>query len=130
MTILTIHVKTHSNKRREFLQTILALTKELQKKLGCLSYHTSQDIENENIFYFVTRWQTQNELETYFQTRNFSVLLGAMHILGETSEMMINEVVHSTEMETVQVLRRKKAHIKYVPNVSTPVQNSLRWSPS
>jgi quinol monooxygenase YgiN len=92
MIILTIHVKIHSNKRREFLQTVLALTKELQKKPGCLSYHTSQDIENENIFYFVTKWQTQNELETYFRTRNFNVLLGALHILSETSEMMINEV--------------------------------------
>ena len=130
MVILTIYVKILPNKRREFLQTVLALAKELQKEQRCLSYYTSQDIENENIFYFVTRWQTQNELDTYFRTRNFNVLLGAMHILSETSEMTINEVAHSTEMEIVQALRRKREHILYVPYVSTPAKNSLRWSPS
>jgi quinol monooxygenase YgiN len=118
MIILTIRVKIRPNKRREFLQTILALAKDLQKKQKCLNYRTSQDIEDENIFYFVTRWQTRDELETYFRTRNFSVLLGAMHILSETSEMIINNVSHTTEIDTVHALRRGRIHTKYVPHLS------------
>lgn len=118
MIILTIRVKIRPNKRREFLQTVLDLAKEPQKEQGCLSYHSSQDIEDENMFYLVTRWQTKNELETYFRTRNFNVLRGAMHILSETSEMTINNVSYTAEMETVQALRRRREHTKYVPQRS------------
>ena len=85
------------------MQTVLALAKELQKEQGCLNYHTSQDVEDENMFYFVTRWQTKNELETYFRTRNFDVLLGAMHILSETSEMTINNVSHSRDVNRTSI---------------------------
>lgn len=125
MIILTIRVKIRPNKRREFLQTVLALAKELPKEQGCLSYHTSQDIEDENMFYLVTRWQTKNELETYFRTRNFNVLLGAMHILSETSEMTINNVSYTAEMETVQALRRGRIHTKYVPHLPTSAKRDL-----
>ena len=109
------------------MQTVLDLAKELQKEQGCLSYHSSQDIEDENMFYLVTRWQTKNELETYFQTRNFNVLLGAMHILSETSEMTINNISHTGGMETVQALRTGRIHAKYVPHLSTSAKhNSLK----
>jgi len=92
MVILTISAKIHPNKRQEFLQTVVALREEFQKEQECLSYHISQDIENENMVYLMTSWQTQDELEHHFQTRKFNVLLGAIHILSETSEMMVNEL--------------------------------------
>jgi quinol monooxygenase YgiN len=130
MTILTIRVKIRPNKRREFLQTVLALAKELQKEQRCLNYHTSQDIEDENMFYFVTRWQTRDELETYFRTRNFNVLLGAMHILSETSEMTINNVSHTAEMETIQALRRRRIHTKCVPHLSISAKHDSLKSKS
>jgi len=104
MIILTISAKIRPNKRQEFLQTMLALRKEFQKEQGCLSYHTSQDVENENMFYLVTSWQTQDELESHFQTRKFNVLLGAIHILSETSEMTVNKVSPTAGMETEQAV--------------------------
>jgi quinol monooxygenase YgiN len=99
MVTLTICTKIRPHKRREFLQTVAALRKDFQQVQGCLSYHAFQDAADENMVYLVTGWQTQDDLEHHFQTRKFNVLLGAMHILAETSELKINDSSPMTDAE-------------------------------
>lgn len=51
-----------------------------------------QNLENENEFYLLEEWDTQESLKNHLRSDRFKVLRGAMVLLKESYEMMINIV--------------------------------------
>lgn len=51
-----------------------------------------QNLENENEFYLLEEWDTQESLRNHLRSDRFKVLRGAMVLLKESYEMMINIV--------------------------------------
>jgi len=51
-----------------------------------------QNLENENEFYLLEEWDTQESLKSHLRSDRFKVLRGAMVLLKESYEMMMNIV--------------------------------------
>ena len=92
-------------KRREFLQTILALTSPTQTYEGCMSCHYYQDVEDENLISLVEEWETQEELDNHLRSEHFSVLLGAMNLLSRPPEIKFNAVSYTAGSEALDAAR-------------------------
>ena len=89
MFVSSIKMKGRSEKRVEILQTINGVSEQTKQKRGCMSASSYQDINDENIFYLVEIWQTQEDMDDYLSSNLFAVLLGIKTILVETPEVKI-----------------------------------------
>lgn len=92
MNLLIIRMKVLSKKRKELSQTISSLIRSIRTEKGCKRCNFCQDIEDENAFYLLEEWDTQENLESYLKSERFKVLRGAMNLLAETCEMMFNTI--------------------------------------
>jgi len=81
-----------SEKRLELSQTISSLIGFIRKEEGCLRCNFCQNLENENEFYLLEEWDTQESLKSHLRSDRFKVLRGAMVLLKESYEMMMNIV--------------------------------------
>jgi quinol monooxygenase YgiN len=80
-------------KRRELLQTLEALENSTcLAESGCLEYRFYQEGGNENAIILVITWQTPEGLKAYQDSDPFKILKGAMSLLCENSEMIINAI--------------------------------------
>jgi len=105
MTKLIIRVKTRAHKELEFAQIMESLIKEFRKGPGCLSNHFKREQDSE--FRLASKWETMGELEEHFRSQLFSVLLGALHTLCESSEVKIVDGSRILGMEAVDEARSK-----------------------
>lgn len=87
MIIMKIMVEVTSSKQKEFLQAIRSLksSREKQKGLRKLSFY--QEIDNPDSFSLIYEWDTREDLDEYLGEEKHSVLLGALKVLGENSEI-------------------------------------------
>jgi quinol monooxygenase YgiN len=77
-------------KRTELLQTLETLKNSTcQVDLGCVEYRFYQEGENENHIILMVEWQTQERLAAYQNSDQYKILMGAISILCESSEMKI-----------------------------------------
>ena len=105
MTKLIIRVKTRAHKELEFAQIMESLIKEFRKGPGCLSNHFKREQDSE--FRLASKWETMGELEKHYQSQLFSVLLGALHTLCESSEVKIVDGSRTLGMEAIDEARSK-----------------------
>jgi hypothetical protein len=54
-----------------------------------LNCHLYQDVENENALNLVVEWKAKRVLEKYIRSESFSILLGALNLLSESSEILL-----------------------------------------
>ncbi len=73
----------------EILQTIKGIKEQLDKKAQCRQVKIYQDIEDENIFFIVEDWVSEDDLDEYLSSRLFKVLLGLNSILEEPLEVKV-----------------------------------------
>ena len=79
---------TSPKKRTEFLQTLETLRySTCQPDSGCLGYRFFQDGENENRITLILEWQTQEKLIAFLSSDQYKILLGAISLLCEFSEI-------------------------------------------
>jgi quinol monooxygenase YgiN len=72
------------NKHREFEQTFNIVGAKLPE--GCAGIEFSRDIEDENIYHFISFWEQMTFLEDFTQSSASMMLLGAFKTLGTLSE--------------------------------------------
>jgi len=108
--VLATRMKVLLQKRKELLQTVEALIQRTRKQNGCISCHFYQDIENENAFNLVEEWKTQVDLDNHLGSDHFGVLLGAMNLLSEPTEIKFNAVSHTGGMKTLKAARELNAN--------------------
>ncbi len=105
MIVVTIKMDVLPEKRREFLQTIRALTSPTRSNKGCINCHYYQDVEDENIISLVEEWETQEELDNHLRSEQFSVLLGAMNLLSKPPDIKFNAVSYTSGIEALNAAR-------------------------
>ena len=54
---------------------------------GCVGWHFSQDVEDENAFVLAQEWESQGDLDEHFQSETFEVLLGGANLLCDPPEI-------------------------------------------
>ena len=107
--MITIRITMNAllEKRTEVMQTLLSMIEPTENEKGCLSFHAFRDIEDKNGFDLIAKWKTRKDLDHYFRSDRFSVLLGTKSLLGEPPQIEIHTVFHSEGMETVNIARGK-----------------------
>lgn len=101
MLITTIEIHTRPDKKREIIQTLLELT--FQDKLldNCESSNLYQDLDNPNRYYFLKRWRTVEDLESYKRSQSFQILLGIESLLEKS--LKIN---HGIECDMLNIYQQ------------------------
>lgn len=94
---IKIVVKQYKND--EFVEFMRTLSHKISKQKGCLSYGVYQGSANENTYSVMGKWRTRQAMDKHFKTQDFEVLIGAAKVLGETSEMIIAEVLQTGDLK-------------------------------
>jgi len=103
--VLAVRMSVHPQKRKELLQTVQELIQRTRKQQGCISCHFYQDIENGNAFNLVEEWKRQVDLDKHLGSDHFGVLLGAINLLSEPTEIKFNTVSYTGGMGTLKAAR-------------------------
>lgn len=84
---MTVVVKLRPEKRKEFLQAVHSLNNGHEKPEGLMRSTLYQQIDDQTSFSLIHEWETQEHLDRYLGAEEFRVLLGALKILCEKSEI-------------------------------------------
>jgi quinol monooxygenase YgiN len=90
MIKLTIDVKTHLQKKTEFLQTLDKLLLELRREEGNLKYGYQQSDDDCTKIHVDAEWQSWENLENHLKSEFFAILLGAIRVLCEKPVVRID----------------------------------------
>ena len=107
MEMLQITIHARDDKQKELLRACRLITERTRQESGCKSSQFSQDNDNKNIITLVQQWEQRSFLNDYFRSDHFSVLLGAMKLLGRTYDIRINGNNQKEGLEAVQMARSK-----------------------
>lgn len=87
MIITAVKIRGRENKRREIIQTLNCITDQVKQCKGCIGASCYQDINDQDTFYHVQEWMSQQELDDHLNSKLFSALLGIKSILTETPQV-------------------------------------------
>lgn len=87
MLITTIKLHGRPEKRKEIMQTLKGLTRQLAKDRGCLRADLYQDIDDKDTLYVIEEWRSQEDLDRYKSSRSLAVLLGLESLLVKPAEI-------------------------------------------
>ena len=101
MTLLIIRMNVLSEKRMELSQTITSLSSSTRMENGCQRCDFCRSIEDENRFFILEEWDTQENLKNHLKSEHFKVIRGAMNLLQEPYETMFHTAFHPAGMEKI-----------------------------
>ncbi|MCJ7685996.1 MAG: antibiotic biosynthesis monooxygenase [Desulfobacteraceae bacterium] len=87
MNTVSISLKVFRQKRDEFLQTLHSLQSDLKKDQGLIKSALYQDVNDPERFHLINEWETEQDYDNYLRSENFSVLIGALKVLSEETEV-------------------------------------------
>jgi quinol monooxygenase YgiN len=112
---MTIRIKPNVNGQKEFEQTLVGmqiddtqisgLIENWRNEKGCVSCHLY--MEEEDKFCLVSEWQSWEDIENHFQSKGFTLLMGAIDVLCETPEVNITDGKSSLGMEFIKFVLEK-----------------------
>jgi quinol monooxygenase YgiN len=94
-------MNVRSEKRMELSQTIASLSSSIRMEKGCNRCDFCQSTEDENRFFLLEEWNTQENLMTHLKSEHFKVIRGAMNLLQEPYERMFHTVFHPAGMDKI-----------------------------
>ena len=89
---MTVVVKVRPEKQEEFLQAVQSLNGGGEKQEGLREFTLYHQIDDPTGFSLIYEWEAQVDLERYLGTERFRVLLGALKVLGERSEIRYRHI--------------------------------------
>ena len=101
MTLLIIRMNVLSEKRLELSQTITSLSSSTRMEKGCQRCDFCRSIEDENRFFLLEEWDTQENLKNHLKSEHFKIIRGAMNLLKEPYETMFHNVFRPAGMEKI-----------------------------
>ncbi|MGZ3614753.1 MAG: antibiotic biosynthesis monooxygenase family protein [Thermodesulfobacteriota bacterium] len=92
MIAMTVVVKVKPEKQEEFLQVMRSLNTDQEIQEGLRKSILHQEIDDQTGFSLIYEWETQKDLDRYLGAEKFMVLLGALKVLGEKSEIRYRHI--------------------------------------
>jgi heme-degrading monooxygenase HmoA len=86
---MMINVKVSPNKQEEFLQAMLSLLSDIKEVIASTLHRKDND---ENEFILTCEWKTQEDKMEFLQAENFKIMLGAIDVLCEESDIQYSNV--------------------------------------
>ena len=103
MNTITFTVEIFPEKRHEFMQTIRLLNEKIKQEKGLVRVNLFQDVDNSSRFNLIEEWETQDDLDDHTRSNNFRVLIGALKVLSERSQIRYN--LKSEKLGKVRTLK-------------------------
>lgn len=88
-----IEIGIKKYKTDEFLDNLRTFSKRFIHDSGCLGYNIYRDYHDPFSYKMVGEWETFEAMQHHFQTPSFKVLMGAIKVLGESSELSTAKTV-------------------------------------
>ena len=92
MVTMTVIVKVKPEKRKEFLQALRSLNVDQKEQEGLKKFTLYQKIDDHTGFSLTHEWETQEDCDRYLVAEKFRVLLGALKVLCEKSEIRCGNI--------------------------------------
>lgn len=89
---IEIRIDARPRKRAELLQALESLAPTLSSNPECASHEMYEDVDRQNRFLWVERWEDRAALEARMRSDPFKALLGAVHVLSDGSVLEVVEV--------------------------------------
>jgi quinol monooxygenase YgiN len=104
----TLLMTVKPEKRDELIQVLSGTVEPTRVMPGCINCLLCVDILNRNRLAIRTSWSTQEDLDRFMCTREFTALLLATDLLEEEPEVSFDNVIRSEGMEAVRKAREGK----------------------
>ena len=101
MISVIIRMNVLPEKCMELSQTIALLIVSIRTEKGCKRCDFCQSVEDENRFFLLEEWDTQENLMSHLKSGRFRILRWAMNLMKEPHEMMLHTVLHLEGMEEI-----------------------------
>jgi quinol monooxygenase YgiN len=92
MVTMTVVVKVKPEKLKEFLQALRSLNVDQEEQEGLKRSTLYQEIDDQTGFSLTHEWETQEDCDRYLVADKFRVLLGALKVLCEKSEIRCGNI--------------------------------------
>jgi quinol monooxygenase YgiN len=102
MMVFVMKLKTHSDKREEFLQTVRLLDGGMPNERGRLSHDWYQAMKDSNSFILFDLWLNDDATKEHHRSEQFRILLGAVRTLGELVDVHCFRLPKGGERVAVQ----------------------------
>jgi quinol monooxygenase YgiN len=103
MNTVTVTLKVIKGKGEEFLQTVRSLRERLKQEEGFFKCTVYQDVTDESTFNLIEEWNTQDHLDNHLKSDLFGVLIGALKVLSEESEVKYRFVSHKEGSKVLEI---------------------------
>jgi len=107
MVIVRITMNVLPEKQLEVTQTLLSMIEPTIRETGCLSHAVYCDIEDQNRFSLIAEWFSREDLDRYFASHRFGILLGTKALLSEKLVVQIHTVLQTEGFGAVAAIREK-----------------------
>lgn len=107
METLSITVYALPQKRRELLRACRSILDQVRQDSDCISSSIKQTGTNTDIIVLEQTWSRWDAVKRYLRSDQFTVLLGAMKLLGKFYEIRINESSQKDGLKLVETVREE-----------------------
>jgi quinol monooxygenase YgiN len=104
----TLLMTVKPDKRDELLKVLAGTVEPTRVMPGCINCVLCADVLNRNRVAIHTAWGTQDDLDRFMCTREFTELLLATDLLEEKPVVSFDNVIRSEGMEAVRKAREGK----------------------
>ena len=105
MVLTTIRFVVPPDKRDTFLRVLRSLLEPTRVERGCLDFGLYQDIQDENTFILIEKWEAVPDLMSHLRTDGFQRVLWVMDLASEAPVIEYHTVQTSEGMELISSAR-------------------------
>ncbi|MHC1727256.1 MAG: putative quinol monooxygenase [Syntrophobacteraceae bacterium] len=87
MSTVNVMLRVRPGKREEFIQSAQSMQKNLKAEADLSIFSFFQDMNDSSVFCMIQEWATQDSMERYVRSEQFSVLMGMLKVLCVESEI-------------------------------------------
>jgi quinol monooxygenase YgiN len=102
MILVIIRMNVLSEKRMELSQTLALLVVSIRTEKGCRRCDICQSMEDDARLFLLEEWDTRQNLMNHLNSDRYKVIRGAMNLLREPCEVMVNTAFHPSGMEGIE----------------------------
>ncbi len=115
MIVVTSRMSVDTGVRDAFLETIRYMLGPTRVKTGCLSFRLYKDAEDENVFYLVEKWESEEALEEHMRSENYRKFLILLDLLKEPPEVEFHTAPLKTGLDYVaEILSSRSERLQLV----------------
>jgi quinol monooxygenase YgiN len=103
--IASIRMRPVEGKMNTVLRTIRGMLEPMRVLPGCLGFHCSRDIEDENMMILEERWETQKDLNAHLRSDGYRTILSLLEDSGEKPVVEFHQVAGTEGIEQIKKIR-------------------------